>query len=76
MTYIDAYEAALKGAVHFHQPQTGFLRVAGRDRLDFLQRQTTNDLRLLSADRSVSTVLTSPTARIFDLFYVVEERDS
>ena len=76
MTYIDAYEAALKGAVYFHQPQTGFLRVAGRDRLDFLQRQTTNDLRLLSADRSVSTVLTSPTARISDLFCVVEEGDS
>lgn len=76
MTYIDAYEAALKGAVYFYQPQTGFLRMAGRDRLDFLQRQTTNDLRLLSAERTVSTVLTSPTARILDLFCVVDEGDS
>ena len=70
---IDAYEAALKSTAYYHQPQAGFLRVAGRDRLGFLQRQTTNDLRHLVADNCVSTVLTSPTARIMDVLCVFDE---
>ena len=76
MSGIDSYEAALKNAVFSHQLQAGFLRVAKRDRVDFLQRQTTNDLRLVTTDRSISTVLTSPTARIQDVFCVIEEGES
>ena len=76
MTKTDAYEAALKDAAYFHQPQTGFLRVMDHDRVDFLQRQTTNDLGQLAVDRVVSTVLTSPTARILDLFCVTDEGES
>ena len=43
------YQAALNGVAYFPQPQAGCLRVTGEDRLDFLQRQTSNDLRRLSA---------------------------
>ena len=76
MTNSKAYQAALKSATYFHQPQTGFLSVSGHDRVDFLQRQTTNDLRQLGVDRVVSTVLTSPTARILDLFYITDEGEA
>ena len=62
-----AYEAALFSSVYYFQPQAGFLRLSGADRIDFLQRQSTNDLRLLTADRYLVTVLTSPTARILDV---------
>jgi len=71
-----AYKDGLETAAYFNQPRAGFLSVSGRDRLDFLQRQTTNDLRQLTANRAVSTVLTSPTARILDLLNVVEEDQS
>lgn len=67
-----AYEAARTGAVFFQPPAPGFLLLAGADRLDFLQRQTTNDLRALAPGRSVQTVLTSPTARILDLLTLFE----
>jgi folate-binding protein YgfZ len=76
MKDIDSYEAALKTTAYFQQPLAGFLRLAGRDRFDFIQRQSTNDLRLLTADRIISTVLTSPTARILDLFCVIDEGES
>ena len=34
---------------YFELNQAGYLQVSGEDRLAFLQRQTTNDIRLLSA---------------------------
>jgi len=71
-----SYEAALKNAAYFYQPDAGFLRLGGTDRIDFLQRQTTNDLRQLNTDRALSTVLTSPTARILDVFLVIDEGES
>lgn len=50
----------------------GILRIAGPDRKDFLQRQTTNDLVQLSPGRPLMTVLTSPTARILDVLTLIE----
>jgi folate-binding protein YgfZ len=73
MKNFHAYEAALNDAVCFFQPEAGLLRLAGSDRIDFLQRQTTNDLRLLTSDRVVNTVLTSPTARILDVFCLLDK---
>jgi folate-binding protein YgfZ len=76
MTKSNGYQAALQGSAYFVQPQAGFLRLTDSGRVDFLQRQTTNDLRQLSVDRLVSTVLTSPIARIIDVFSVIEEVES
>ena len=76
MTKSKSYQATLAGAAYFVQPQAGFLRLTDSGRVDFLQRQTTNDLHQLSADRVVSTVLTSPIARIIDVFSIFEERGS
>jgi folate-binding protein YgfZ len=69
----NAYKAALESVAYFHQPEAGFLRLEDRDRIDFLQRQSTNDLRQVKVNRTVSTVLTSPTARIQDVFCVIDE---
>ena len=44
-----AYTAALETAVYYPLPHSGLLRVSGADRAAFIQRQTTNDIRQLSA---------------------------
>jgi folate-binding protein YgfZ len=54
-----------------HSP-SGYLRISGPHQLDFLQRQTTNDLHQLSEKRALLTVLTSPTARLLDVFYLMQ----
>jgi folate-binding protein YgfZ len=56
--------------------EPGFLRISGKDRLSFLQRQTTNDLELLSPGQSLVTVLTSPAGRILDVLWVLDEEES
>jgi folate-binding protein YgfZ len=56
----------------YHHPTPGLLRIAGEHRRDFLQRQTSNDLRPLAPGRAIQTVLTSPTARILDVLTLIE----
>jgi folate-binding protein YgfZ len=70
------YQAALEGVVFYPQPEAGYLHIAGEDRADFVQRQTTNDIRLLQSPRALLSVLTSPLARILDVFYLVNEADA
>jgi folate-binding protein YgfZ len=66
----------LKGAAYYTVPFSGFLRIGGEDCVGFLQRQTTNDLRLAQPGRAVLTVLTTPAARILDVLYVLPEADA
>lgn len=54
----------------------GYLRLTGPDRMDFLQRQTTNDVRQLSENHVVVTVLTSPTARMLDVYTLLPEANA
>lgn len=54
----------------------GYLQLTGADRLNFLQRQTTNDVSLLRSDHTLATVLTSPTGRIWDVFYLLDEGET
>jgi folate-binding protein YgfZ len=61
------YTAALQQCGSHLIEQPGCLRIAGADQVAFLQRQTTNDVRLASESRSVLTVLTTPAARILDV---------
>jgi len=58
---------------YFQQEKSGVIEISGADRLDFLQRQTTNDLKLLAPGQSIVTILTSPSARILDVLWVVDE---
>jgi folate-binding protein YgfZ len=68
---IVGYAEARSKAVYFSQADPGFLKIAGPDRSAFLQRQTTNDVSLLSEQKSVLTVLTNPSARILDVLRLV-----
>lgn len=63
-------------AFSYELKEAGYLQVSGEDRQAFLQRQTTNDIRLLEPGKVLLTVLTSPTARILDVFYLLPEPDS
>ena len=72
---LQDYQAALSGAAFYWIPQAGYLRLRGVDRLAFLQRQTTNDVTLLSPSHSVLTVLTNPAARILDVLRLIHETD-
>ena len=47
------------------------LRLTGADRVDFLQRMTTNNILALQPGGSCVTVLTSPTAKIVQVFTVL-----
>jgi folate-binding protein YgfZ len=70
------YQATLEGAAFYPQGGAGCLRLGGADRLAFLQRLTTNDVNLLSSQRSVLTVLVSPTARLLDVLRLVQDGES
>ncbi len=67
---------ALDAPAFFILPQAGYLRVAGEDRLAFLQRQSTNDLSLLEPGKALTTVLTNPAARILDVFTIFSQGES
>ncbi|MFO7625275.1 MAG: glycine cleavage T C-terminal barrel domain-containing protein [Anaerolineales bacterium] len=58
----------------YEQPLVGVIKVSGKSHADFLQRQTTNDFRLLSSERILTTVLSSPTGRILDVLYLFEDQ--
>ena len=60
----------------YEQEKPGYVRIAGDDRYAFLQRQTTNDINLLSPERSLVTVLTSPAGRILDVLWVIDENEA
>lgn len=66
-----------KAPVAFYRlPQPGALLLGGATRVDYLQRQTTNDVGLLSPQRAVPTVLTNPSARILEVFTLLQHADS
>lgn len=70
------YRAAREGAAYWRVPNPGWVLVGGADRADFVQRQTTNDVRQLRPGRTQLTVLTSATARILDVWRLVSEEDT
>jgi folate-binding protein YgfZ len=76
MSFPTDYTKVLHEAGFFLQSDAGYLDVQGPDRLEFLQRQTTNDLQMLNDDLVVKTVLTSPIARIIDVLYIIFKKDS
>ncbi|MEX1071374.1 MAG: glycine cleavage T C-terminal barrel domain-containing protein, partial [Anaerolineales bacterium] len=56
-------------------PNAGCLEIGGETRIDYLQRQTTNDLSLLSAIRALPNLLTSASGRILEVFTLVTDGD-
>lgn len=73
---IDRERTAIRnGAAIQERPDAGVLSLRGEDRVDFLQRMTTNDIAALQTYRSTVTVLPSPTARILFVFTVLALED-
>lgn len=78
-TIQQEYQALHSGAALQRRPTGGVLALADADRVDFLQRMTTNDVKALvgtAADgQSCVTVLTNPTAKIVQVFTVLARAD-
>ena len=72
---MEQYAAITDGAGYQLRDDTGVLRVTDADRVDFLQRMTTNNIAALRPGQSAVTVLTSPTARIVQVFTVLCRAD-
>jgi folate-binding protein YgfZ len=70
---LTGYHDALTGAVMYRVPDAGYLRIGGADRADYIQRQSTNDVRTLKAGRALLTVLTTGTARMIDVWWLLAE---
>ncbi|MGH2521636.1 MAG: YgfZ/GcvT domain-containing protein [Anaerolineales bacterium] len=68
---VAEYSAARASAVVIPRSHEGRVRAVGRDRLDLLQRMSTNDLTAMEAGEARLTVLTTPLARIVDLLWVL-----
>ena len=75
MTGLDlsSYHAARESFAFYVIPHSGYLQIGGEDRQAFLQRQTTNDVLLLDVGHTILTALTTPTARILDVLYLILE---
>ncbi len=78
-TVQQEYQALRSGAALQRRPNGGVLALADADRVDFLQRMTTNDVKALAGNaadgQSCVTVLTSPTAKIVQVFTVLARAD-
>lgn len=70
------YLAATESAAFYLVPNPGYLLISGETRRDYIQRQTTNDIDLLSPTRALSSLLTSPTGRILEFFNLLEIDDA
>jgi glycine cleavage system aminomethyltransferase T len=71
-----AYTVLCTAAAVWTPPAAGVLRLTDADRVDFLQRMTTNDIKALRPGASCVTVLTSPTAKITHVFTVLADADT
>ncbi len=69
------YEEVLKSTSYFLYVHNGFLQIEGPDRIDFIQRQTTNDINSLATGQVITTILVNPNARILDVFNLFIDRD-
>jgi tRNA-modifying protein YgfZ len=69
------YTALRTGAALHMRSDRGLLQLTGADRVDFVQRMTTNNIVILEQGQSAVTVLTSPVARIQYVFTVLQRGD-
>lgn len=66
------YQAARTAAAWHRVPQPGTLLLGGATRGEYLQRQTTNDLDLLAANRALPNILTNASGRILEVFTLLQ----
>ena len=75
-TLTGAYGAAHDDSAFFDHSDWGRLVITGRDRLDFLQRMSTNNLNGLARGQGRATVLTTPIGRMVDRLVVYVDDDA
>ena len=68
---MNDYTHITQGAAYLLRSDTPALLLSGADRADFLQRMTTNNIVALRPGMAAVTVLTSPTARVVQVFTVL-----
>jgi folate-binding protein YgfZ len=62
--------------IFFHEiVGAGLVKIVGESRKDYLQRQSSNDLSLLSPTLALPNILTAPNGRILEIFTIVEDGD-
>jgi tRNA-modifying protein YgfZ len=71
-----AYSAARTAIAWADLRGLGWQRVSGRDRLDFLQRLSTNDFRKLAPGAGLPTVLATATGRMIALLIACATEDA
>ncbi|MBK9248157.1 MAG: aminomethyl transferase family protein [Ignavibacteria bacterium] len=67
--------AAAKNAVVFAFPDVAILQARGADRIDLLNRLSTNELKQLKPNQGARTVLTNEKGRIIDVLTVLSDAD-
>ncbi len=75
VTVSTAYTAAREALAYFIVADPGTLLISGETRIEYLQRQSTNDLGLLTAQRAVPNILTSASGRILEVFTIIQDGD-
>lgn len=70
------YQAALEGVVLMDRSHEGRLQSTGRDRLELLQRISTNDVLGMANNEGRPTILTTATGRIIDRLMVYERGET
>ncbi len=71
-----AYRAAREAVAYYLVPNPGTLLIHGETRVEYLQRQSTNDMGLLAANRALPNILTSASGRILEVFILVQDGDA
>ncbi|MEX1071538.1 MAG: glycine cleavage T C-terminal barrel domain-containing protein [Anaerolineales bacterium] len=67
------YLASRDSVAYYVIPNPGYLTFSGETRQEYLQRQTTNDLGLLSSNRALPNFLTSASGRILEFFTMLQD---
>ena len=70
------YWAARRSAAMMDRSALGRIELSGVDRLEFLHRMSTNDIRALQPGSGLQTVLTTPEAKILELLTVYARPES
>jgi len=69
------YAATKHSAGLMDRSTLGRIELSGADRLEFLHRMSTNDIRALKPGAGLQTVLTTPEARIIELLSVYAQSE-
>lgn len=65
----------LNGAGFQHVGNAGLILLGGETRVDYLQRQTSNDLDMLAEGKAVPNILPNPNGRVIEMFINIQWED-